>query len=957
VRIAVLGPVRAWRDELALDLGPARQRGLLGLLALAAGHPIGRAELVDALWPDRPPPSAIGMIHTNVKRLRHVLEPDRAPYRPSAVLPAVGDGYALSVPPGTVDAQRFRDLVAAATRARRAGRPESAAATFGEALALWAGPPLADVPGLAGHPAVSALGTERYAALVGHGQALAAAGQWGEAVATLREAATTQPLDETVQAWLIRGYQALGRRAEAVAVHQDLRRRLATELGVDPGPEVVAAYAAVLGEPGPAAAARAVPTGRAAGVPAWRPHRPAGKAADRRPGPWPVPAQLPVDVRGFTGRAAPLRVLDRLLAAGRPAEPVVISAVSGMAGVGKTALAVHWAHRVADCFPGGQLYLDLRGFGPGPSLGPAEALRRLLAALEVPAYRIPADVDAQAALYRSVLAGRRVLVLLDNARDDAQVRPLLPGSPGCLAVITSRNQLAGLVTAEGAYPVELDPLSPAEATDLLAARLGPDRVSAEPTAVAEIVARCGRLPLALAVVAARAAWRPDIGLGHLADQLRSSGDPLDMLSVAGDPQADVLAVFSWSYRALPPPAARLLRHLGLHPGPDLDAAAAASLAAIPPPEAAALLDTLARANLVAEHGPGRYTLHDLLHAYAARLAAAEYPPDRLAAAAGRLLDHYLHTAHRAATLLEPPPDPITPAPPRPGVTPVPLTDERALAWFAAEHRVLLAMVEYAATNGFDTHAWQLTHTLRNFLHRSGHWLDQIAVGRTAVAAADRLADPAARIRAHRLLGDAYLRMARFDEAGPHLLLALDLATRAGDPAAQAHLHLRLSFLHGGTDDHAGAGVHARQALRLYRKAGHPLGEADALNNLGWHHIMSGEHEQALTRCGSALTLHQHLGNLAGQAGTWDTLGVAHHHLGQHDDALACLQRALDLFRHLGDRYHEADTLAHLADARHAAGQAEAARSALTRSLEILTDLDHPQAAQIRARLADATNHH
>jgi tetratricopeptide (TPR) repeat protein len=666
-----------------------------------------------------------------------------------------------------------------------------------------------------------------------------------------------------------------------------------------------------------------------------------------------VPAQLPTDVRGFTGRAGPLRVLDGLLAARRPAGPVVISAVSGMAGVGKTALAVHWAHRVADRFPDGQLYLDLRGFGPGPALGPAEALRRLLATLAVPARRIPADPDAQAALYRSVLAGRRMLVLLDNARDEAQVRPLLPGSSGCLAVITSRNQLAGLVTAEGAYPVELDPLSPAEARDLLAARLGPGPVNAEPGAVAEIVAGCGRLPLALAVVAARAAWRPDLGLGHLADQLRASRDPLDLLGTAGDPHADVLAVFSWSYRALPRPAARLLRQLGLHPGPDLDAAAAASLAAVAVSRAGALLDTLVRANLVIEHRPGRYAMHDLLHAYAARLATAECTPDQLHAATGRLLDHYLHTAHRAAMLLEPPPDPITPAPPRPGVTPVPLTGEQARTWFAAEHRVLLAMVEYAAASGFDTHAWQLTHALRNFLHRSGHWLDQIAVGRTAVAAADRLADPAARIRAHRLLGDAYLRTARFDQASPHLLLALDLATRAGDPVAQAHLHLRLNFLHDATGDHADAGVHARRALRLYRVAGHLLGEADALNMLGWNHIMTGEHEQALACCRPALALHRRLGNLAGEAGTWDSLGLAHHHLGQHDDALACLQRACDLFHELGDRYHEADTLAHLADARRAAGQAEAARSALTRSLAILTDLDHPDAAQIRARLGSA----
>src|SRR5262249_40894759 len=456
-----------------------------------------------------------------------------------------------------------------------------------------------------------------------------------------------------------------------------------------------------------------------------------------------VPRQLPKAPVAFTGRVRELdRLNEALTAVLDPAEPadervgvVVISAIAGTAGVGKTALAVHWAHQVADRFPDGQLYVNLRGFDQvGAVMGYAEAGRGFRDALGVPVAGIPVGVDAQAALYRSVLAGRRMLVVLDNARDPGQVRPLLPAAPGCLVLVTSRNQLCGLVAADGARLLTLDLLTRAEARTLLARRLGPDRTAAEPDAVEEIITRCARLPLALAVVAARAATHPRFPLHALTADLRGVHDRLDALD-GGDLATDVRAVFSWSYQALGGGAARLFRLLGLHPGPDISTPApvtpppaAASLAARPAPGARALLAELARANLVVEHAPGRHTSHDLLRVYASQLAQTIDSDGERRAATGRMLDHYLHTAYAADRMLYPARDPIMLAPLRPGVTPEqPADHQQALAWFTAEHPALLAAVEYAGATGWDTHTWQLAWTLWTFLHWQGHWHDQVPV--------------------------------------------------------------------------------------------------------------------------------------------------------------------------------------------------------------------------------------
>jgi tetratricopeptide (TPR) repeat protein len=665
-----------------------------------------------------------------------------------------------------------------------------------------------------------------------------------------------------------------------------------------------------------------------------------------------VPQQLPAAVAHFAGRAGELATLTGLLRGRVDAGgTVVISAVSGTAGVGKTALAVYWAHQVADRFPDGQLYVNLRGFDPsGSVMAPAEGVRRFLDALQVPPQRIPVDLDAQAALYRSQLAGKRILVVLDNARDTKQIRPLLPGAPTCLVLVTSRHQLTGLIAADGAHPIMLDLLTDEEARQLLARRLGADRVAAEPAAVGEIITRCAHLPLALALVAARVAVRPHGGLHLLAEELRDTQHRWQTLT-GDDPTTDVQAVFSWSYQTLTPAAARLFRLLGLHPGPDLAAPAAASLVGLPAEVARPVLAELTQASLLVEHVPGRYTFHDLLRTYASDLAHRIDTDQQRHSAAHRILDHYLHTAYTAAHLLYPAADPIILTAPQPGVTPEhPADHQQALDWFTTEHPVLLAAVDQAAATGFDTHSWQLAWTLAVFLGRQGHWHDWAATGRAAVTAAHRLADPRAQARALHNLAGAYIRLGRFDDAYTQLSHALNLDTQTGNQTGQAHTHYRLCYLWEQRGNYSQALDHACQSLNLHRATGHQNGQADALSTVGWLQSLLGDHQQALTACQQALTLQQQLGDRDGQAATWDSIGYAHHHLGHHTQAITSYHHALDLVRELGDRYNEATILIHLGDTHHAAGNPQAARGAWQQALTIFEDLDHPDAEEVRGKI-------
>jgi len=668
----------------------------------------------------------------------------------------------------------------------------------------------------------------------------------------------------------------------------------------------------------------------------------------------PVPRQLPAAPAHFAGRARELNALSELVAqAARPGGQGIIWVIDGTAGVGKTVLAVHWAHQVAGEFPDGQLYVNLRGFGPSANPAPPEeALRAILGALQVPSSLVPDPLDAQAALYRSALAGRRMLIVLDNARDAEQVRPLLPGHAGCAVLVTSRSQLTGLVAAEGAHPLSLDVLSRADACELLVRRLGAHRVAAEPEAAAELARLCAGLPLALTVAAARADARPGLSLSELAAELRGARGLLDALDT-GDAASSVREVFSWSARQLSRPAARMFRLLGVHPGPDISAVAAASLAGIEPQSARQALAELTRAHLLTEHVPGRFTFHDVLRSYAAEQAQAGDSHADRTSAVHRVLDHYLHAAHAAALLLYPHRERLLlPSPQIGTILEAPATAEQARAWLAAEHQVLLAAIAQAAEQGFDVHAWQLPWTIRNFLDREGHWPELADTQLCALAAARRLDDVAGQAHAHRNLGRAWLRLGRYDEARANLQSAVDLYRQIGHRYGQARSHFEIAWAAERQGSYGEALAHSRQALEGFQAADDRHGAAIALNTVGWCQTQLGHHQQALACSRRALAVFLENGHHSGEAAAWDSLGYASHHLGQHQQALACYHRALTLYRQLGDRYNQSQTLVYLGEAHRASGSSGAAADVWQQALVILEEMHHPEVGQVRSRLDD-----
>ncbi|MGC4868656.1 AfsR/SARP family transcriptional regulator [Micromonospora sp. DT53] len=949
VEFRVLGGVEATVGAEPLDLGPARQRSVLAALLADVNRVVSVDQLIDRVWGERPPQRAQGTLYSYVSRLRQAL----ASAADDARVLRRTSGYALVVDDSTVDLNRFRTLVG---QSRTVQDDDHAAALLEQALELWRGESFAGLDTPWFNTLRAALYRERLAAEMELGDLHLRLGRHVRLVAELPTRVESHPLDERLAGQLMLALYRSGRTADALSHYRHVHERLAEELGTDPGPALQQLHQQIL-TADPALAL------------------PAPEIARRTEAPAMVPRQLPADVTGFAGRHEHLSRLDRLLSqpAAGPAgsDPahrddtrpegandgvqggptaVVISAVSGTAGVGKTALAVHWAHSVVYRFPDGQLYVNLRGFDPsGQVLDPAEAIRGFLDALGVPPERIPPGLDARAGLYRSLTADKHLLILLDNARDTEQIRPLLPATGTCLAVVTSRNPLTGLIATHGAHPLMLDVLPDDEARDVLVRRIGAERVNADPTATSHVISACARLPLALAIAAARAR-QTRFPLAVMAAELRDAEQRLDTLD-AGDPTIQIRTVFSWSYTALTPAAARLFRLLGLHPGPDTDTAAAADLAGHTMSQTRLLLAELIRASLLTEHVSGRYTFHDLLRAYASELTHTLDTDQDRHVATTRVLDHYLHTAHAGERLLYPTRHPINLIPAHPQVIPHPLADDRqATHWFSTERLVLLAAVEHAAATGFDAHAWQLSWTLNTFFFRRGLWHDLVTAGRTAVTAARRLGDPDARLNTHRHLADAYTALRRFDDAHVQLQHALAVGVQTGDRAGQGHTHLSLGRMWERQGDPRQALDHSCLALDLFQASGDLVGKGRALNAIGWCRILLGENEQALAAARRALTLNQNLHNRIGQANTWDTIGYIHHQLGHHTEAITCYQNARALFHDLGNHVHEAQTLTRLGDTHHTAGDTSAARDAWQQALSILDDLHHPDADTLRTKL-------
>ena len=1006
LRVGVLGPVTIWNGNEELRVGQPRQQAVLGILAMRANRVISRGELVDAVWGQDPPASAEGGIYTYVAGLRRIIEPTRSVRGPGRVLVSSGAGYVLHLVPGQPDAVAFEQHLARARQLRKNGDPVGAVDALESALGLWRGVAFAGVPGPFAETERVRLAELRSGAAEERADVLLWLGRHEEVVPDLTALVTDHPLRERMRGLLMIALYRCGRPAEALRVFQDGRRVLAEELGIDPGTDLSRIHQQVLtSDPalnltaGPAAASGQANTAAASGQadtaaasgPAdtaadGRPGGPAGSPGSRRkdagtgprgsdgsvlpsgttaPGravPWaagssgvPVPAQLPLDAPGFSGRHDELRALNAMLPSARAAgtdESVPVAVISGTAGVGKTALAIRFGRQVARRFPDGQLYVNLCGPDPGAPVEPDVALRFFLDAFGVPPHRIAAPLEERAALFRSLVDGKRVLIVLDNASSAAQVRPLLPGSPGCLVVVTSRNQMAGLVATEGAALITLDVLGDDEAHEMLARRLGQERVAAEPRVADEIVAACARLPLALSIAAGRAVGRPKRPLAELAAELRDARGRLDALE-AGDAATDVRAVLSWSYDQLSPAAARMFRLLGLHPGPDISLPAAASLAGISRAEAGAALRELTRTHMTAEKLPGRFAFHDLLRAYAAEAAEQHDAEEDRSAAVRRMLDHYLHTAMAASQRFSPFRSPLRLAAPAPGVVPAEMADkDQAMSWFEAEVPGLLTLIGFAEAQGFDTYAWRLPWALGPFFHRRGWLQSYAAIQRTALAAARRLDDPLALAHAHHLLGHAQLQMSEYEAAEPNFRRALDLFRELGDRANEAVVLNGLAGMLEKQERYPEALAVALDALRMLKAAGHWWTQATLENGVGWLYAHLGQYDDALTHCHRALSLHRESGHRGGAADTLDSIGFVYLHLGDLTQAQAHYEQAIDAYRQIGAPFGEGNSLAGLGDVLLRGGDLAAARSRYLQAAAILDALPHPLADVVHGKLRD-----
>ncbi|MEU5261179.1 BTAD domain-containing putative transcriptional regulator [Amycolatopsis sp. NPDC021455] len=895
IEFGVLGEFRVLADGTGIDVGPARQRAVLAALVMDLNRVVPAELLVERVWGDRPPSRARATLHSYLSRLRGALSPAT-----DVVIDRRSPGYVLIADENTADVHRFRSL---ARQASGAGG-EDRLAVLRRALELWRGEALTDVDTPWAQGERFRLDQERRAAELEYTELRLARGQHAELVPELAARSAEHPDDERVAGQLMTALYRCGRQAEALDRYEQLRIRLRRELGADPSPSLGRLHQRILN-------AELEP------------------AADRPPrGRVPVPHQLAARPRGFVGRVPELAHLTGALTGdGDPAAPMAISVISGPGGIGKTWLALRWAHQSVESFPDGQLQICLRGFDtPRQPLQPATALRAFLTALGVAPEAIPDDVDTQAALYRSLLAGKRMLVVLDDARDAAQVRPLLPGTGSCAVLITSRRRFTDLAGSHGAQVLNLDVLSDGECRELLAHRLGPGRLTAEPRAVAELLGHCRGVPLTLGIVAARATAQADLPLDVVVSELREATSA-DHDAPADDVlAANLRSVISSSCVTLPPDVATLFALLSLAPGPGVSLAAAASLAALPGPRARAQLRELREANLVLQPAEDRYRMHDLIKVVSAERARHDVPGPVRTTAERRVVDCYLYTAAAGQSLLNPHRPAVALGAPAGGCTvgaaPDPAT---AVAWFEAESDCLLATQDLAVRRGWDRIVWQLAWVLTPFQRWTGNHYDNIVVWRHGLAATERLGDPALRARAHRWLGHAYARAGEYGQGLGHLRQACALAEETGDPVDLAYSQHTVSLIWGWQGENARAIASAGRAVALFEVLGNPIWLAEALNTLGWYEGCVGHYAEARAHCARALALDERHAYPDGQAHALDSLGSIAHRSGRHREALDYYHRSLVLRRELGDAYGVATTLAGLGNVHSSLGQDTQAR--------------------------------
>jgi DNA-binding SARP family transcriptional activator/tetratricopeptide (TPR) repeat protein len=918
---AVLGSLQviAGESDHSYTIPATRLRTLLAVLLWRANQPVPVDELAELVWDGAPPSGAPEAVRALVMRLRRQLDKQAA-----ARIVTRAPGYLIEVSGDELDASQFEALTQQARTAVRASRWTAASRVAAEALGLWRGTPLADVPSqLLRDRWVPHLEELRLQALDWRIEADLHEGRPQELIPELRILTGQHPLREHFHGQLMRALYQCGRQAEALAAYQRARDALVAELGVEPAPALRELHQRILAADPALAAA---------------PPRPAEGEPARA-----VPRELPPMVPGFTGRSAELGALTGMLgrSAGQPLRAVLVSAIGGTAGVGKTALAVHWAHQQAERFPDGQLYVNLRGYDPGRPMPAADALAGFLRSLGVPGQGIPPDEGERAARYRSLLAGKRMLVVLDNAGSSDQVRPLLPGSGACTVLVTSRDALAGLVARDGAARLDLDVLPLEDAVALLRTLIGA-RVNAEPRAASELAAQCCRLPLALRVAAELASSRPAVPLTELVHELADRRTRLDLLAAGGDPRTQVRAVLSWSYRHLAAADARIFRLLGLHPGPDSDPYAAAALVGATVPGVGRALDALARAQLIQSAGPGRYGMHDLLRGYALELAAAPDAGDDQHAALTRLFDYYLYAAAAAMDALFPAERDHRPRIPQPDTPVPPLADpEAARDWLDCERTVLVAVAGHAAVHGWPSHAIRLAATMSRYLHSGGHSPEAVTVFGHALGAARRTGDRAAEASSIIEIGLVDWLQGRVQQAGHRYREALAITHAGGDRAGEARAlgNLGLAETHLGRYEEAAR--HHQDAAAIYGDLGDAFGEARALSSLGLVRQRQGRYEEAAPYHEQALALCQEIGDRQGQGYALGRLGDIGLRLGRFRDATGYLQQALALLKETGAATGEAVILIKLGQVCTGIGHYQQAVGNFERALVMLRKIGDP----------------
>jgi DNA-binding SARP family transcriptional activator/tetratricopeptide (TPR) repeat protein len=887
LEFSLLGPLQVRRCGEVVPVPGNAQRTLLAALLLNADRILPIDELAEALWGDRTVPSARASVQTYLMRLRKTLGDSR-----HELISTAPPGYSINIGIGDLDIYLFEGFLEAARAGARGGSWETAAGQARAALDLYRGAPLADVES-------AMLTTREVPRLIE--LRLRAAEVWIDAemhlghhddvIAELECLTAANPLREHLHAMLVLALYRAGRQAEALAAYRHARQHLVDELGTEPGAELRELHQRVL--TGDSALA-VLPMVESLGTV--------------------FPRELPAPVQHFVGRDAELVTLSRMLDEGHTTRPgaVVISAIDGSPGVGKTALAVYWAHQVANRFPDGQLYVDLHGYDPGQPIPATDVLAGFLRALGVPSQHIPPGLDERAARYRSLLAGRRMLVVLDNASGVEQVRPLLPGAPECVAVVTSRDSLAGLVARYGAVHLDVGLLLQKQAVDLLRVLIG-SRVVDDPDAAEMLAEQCCRLPLALRIAAEFAIAHPEFELARLANELADEQQRLDLLETCGDSHSAVRAAFSWSYQHLDADSSRMFRLVALHPGPDLDRYACAALNGTTVKHAARLLELLARAHLMHPTKQDHYSMHDLLRTYARELTTAQDSEQDRRAALTRQFDSYLHTAAKAMDALFP-----AEAHRRPRV-PVPTTSTPSLpspdvarTWLDGERANLVAVMQ-AAVQSCPTRTIDLAATLFRYLDAAGHYAEATVIHTCARQAAQQVGDRTAEAIALTNLGAVDLRQGRYKRAGRHIQQALTIYRETGDRSGQARALGNLGIANERLGHYEQASSHIQQALSLYRETGDRSGQASALGNLALIHLLFGRNQQAISHLQQSLALCRETGDRYGEVRAHTNLGNAEYRSGDYQQAVDHIEQALSLSRKLGDRTGEADALISLGD--------------------------------------------